>query len=49
MDKTKARRLFEAAYKKYERKNIPQPKNWQRLDEKTFLEGIDKGRDNYID
>lgn len=38
MNKTKARRLFEAAYKKYEKKNAPQPKNWNRLDEKAFLE-----------
>ena len=36
MDKVKARDLFETAREKVG-EDVPRPKNWQRLDEKTFL------------
>ena len=37
MNKIKARRLFEKACEKVG-EDVPPPKNWQRLDEQTFLE-----------
>lgn len=37
MDKARARELFETACATV-REDVPRPKNWQRLNEKTFLE-----------